>query len=60
MDDPNIQNKYCAMIWNEDNKGIRVSIYADNVLTAKSLLEEEYGKGNIFNLHNPQEAENPR
>ena len=40
--------------------GEKVTIWATSLKEANDLLEEEYGKGNIFDLHDPVEAEKPR
>ena len=53
--------RFVAMIWTDDDKpGIRVSVDAADLDDAKKTLEEEYGRGNVFNLHNPEDAERPR
>lgn len=53
---------YCAMIWinGSDQAGLRVTVYAVSLADAKQLLETEYGKGNVFDLHNPDDADKPR
>lgn len=53
---------YRAIVWgqNPDQPGERVSVFADDLDDAMKLLEEKYGKGNIFDLHNEQDAEKPR
>jgi len=42
-----------AMIWISDTNepGKRVNVFAENLVEAKKLLENEYGEGNVFNLH---------
>ncbi len=53
---------YKAIIWDGDpNKpGHRVSVLAEDLDDAKRRLEEKYGKGHVFNLHNEEEAKRPR
>ena len=48
---------YKAIIWDGDpNKpGHRVSVLAEDLDDAKRRLEEKYGKGHVFNLHNEEE-----
>ena len=49
---------YIAMIWEKDSNksGRRVSTSATNLDEAKEKLELEYGKGNVFDLHNEDDA----
>ena len=53
---------YKAIIWNDDSdkSGQRVSVLAENLQDAKKRLEEEYGEGHVFNLHNEEDAVRPR
>ena len=53
---------YRAMIWvrDSDRPGQRVSVFAENLKEAKEKLEEEYGEGNVFDLHNEEDAARPR
>jgi hypothetical protein len=53
---------YLAMIWVRDphRPGQRVSVLAEDLKQAKEKLEEEYGEGNVFDLHNEEDAERPR
>jgi hypothetical protein len=53
---------YHAIVWlpDTDTPGQRVSVYAKGPAEAMKLLELEYGEGNIFNLHNEEDAERPR
>jgi hypothetical protein len=53
---------YEAIIWNGDSDklGRRVSVLAENLEDAKKRLEEEYGEGHVFNLHNEKDAIQPR
>jgi hypothetical protein len=50
------------MIWigDTDQAGKRVTVYAESLAEAKRLLELEHGNGNVFDLHNPEEADKPR
>ncbi|TDU80860.1 hypothetical protein EI77_00160 [Prosthecobacter fusiformis] len=51
-----------AIVWRHepDQVGERVTTYAEDVMAAKRLLEEKYGKGCVFDLHNASDAEKPR
>jgi len=62
MDANTNKRLYCAIIWvnGSDQVGKRVSVYAQNLADARQQLEVEYGKGNVFNLHNPDDADKPR
>jgi hypothetical protein len=53
---------YKAMIWTEDPEqpGQRVTVVARTIDEAKDKLEVEYGKGNVYNLHNEEDANRPR
>jgi hypothetical protein len=50
------------MIWIRDSggPGQRVSVLAENLKEAKEKLEAEYGEGNVFDLHNEEDAARPR
>lgn len=51
---------YRAMIWVRDRPGQRVSVLAGDLKEAKEKLEAEYGAGNVFDLHNENDASQPR
>jgi hypothetical protein len=53
---------YQAMIWVPDPSfpGRRVSVVAENLEEARKMLEAEYGQGNVFSLHNEEDAARPR
>lgn len=53
---------YKAMVWREgpNEPGRRVSVVADSLEEARQLLEDEYGKGSVFDLHNEADADRPR
>ena len=53
---------YRAMVWKDgsDKPGQRVSVLAENLVEAKEKLEAEYGEGNVFDLHNEEDAARPR
>ena len=53
---------YKAIIWDDDSDkpGRRVSVLAENLQDAKKRLEKEYGEGHVFNLHNEEDAVQPR
>jgi hypothetical protein len=56
------QKIYKAMIWDRspDKPGERVSVLAENLSDAKRQLEEKYGKGNVYDLHNDEDANKAR
>ena len=51
-----------AIIWRRDSSkpGQRVSVFAKSLSEAKRLLEAEHGEGNVFDLHNEEDAARPR
>jgi hypothetical protein len=53
---------YQAIIWlqNQDAVGLRVELLAENLANARKKLEAKHGKGNVYNLHNKEDADNPR
>ena len=53
---------YRAMVWHQgsEDPGIRVSVQADSLAEAKRKLEEQYGGGNVFDLHTEEDAGRPR
>jgi hypothetical protein len=53
---------YRAMVWvaGSERPGQRVSVLAENLGEAKKKLETEYGEGNVFDLHNEEDAARPR
>jgi hypothetical protein len=53
---------YKAIIWDEDpdKPGRRVSVIAENLQEAQKQLEQEHGKGHVFNLHCEEDAIRPR
>ena len=53
---------YKAIIWKDrsNEPGQRVSVEANSLEDAQRLLEEEYGKGSVFALHNEADAARPR
>lgn len=53
---------YEAIIWVRDSNrpGQHVTVRAENLKAARKKLEAEYGEGNIFNLHNEEDAARPR
>jgi hypothetical protein len=58
----NLEREYEAVIWTDDSTvpGKRVAIFAENSSAARRALEEIYGKGNVFNVHNEEDAAKPR
>jgi hypothetical protein len=53
---------YRAIIWTQDpnRPGDRVSILAKDLKHAREKLESHYGQGNVFDLHNEEDAARPR
>jgi hypothetical protein len=53
---------YLAMVWvsGSNRPGQRVSVHAESLGEAKKKLEAEYGEGNVFDLHNEEDAARPR
>jgi hypothetical protein len=53
---------YKAIIWvdGSEKPGQRVSVTADSITEAKQKLEAKYGAGNVYNLHNEEDAARPR
>jgi hypothetical protein len=54
--------RYKAMIWKPASNlpGRRVSVLATTLEDAKERLEAEYGEGSVFDLHNEDDAAQPR
>ena len=50
------------MVWRDgpEKPGERVSVLAKDLDEARRLLEEAHGKGNVFNLYNPDDAKKVR
>jgi len=61
MSDAN-KRPYLATAWpnGPDKPGDRVSVLAKDIDEARRLSEDACGKGNIFNLHNPDDAKKIR
>jgi len=53
---------YHAVVWQPtpDSAGLRVAVCAKDLEDASTKLEAKYGSGNIFGLHNKEDAERPR
>jgi len=58
MNDETEMKLYKAIIWKRgsDTAGLRVTTYAHSLAEAKEKLESEYGVGNVYDLHNEEEA----
>jgi hypothetical protein len=56
------KKRYKAIVWTDDanTPGKQVTVIAANLAQAKALLEAEHGQGNVFNLHNEEDAQAPR
>jgi hypothetical protein len=55
------QKTYIAVIWETPTSvGKRVTVVAESLDDALLKLEEEFGKGKVFNLHNEIDASMPR
>jgi hypothetical protein len=54
--------EYQAVIWTKDSSspGKRVAVLATSLDDARRRLEDEYGVGTVFDLHNAEEANKPR
>ena len=54
--------EYVAVILKDDlpGKRLNVTIKAAGLREAKQILEAEYGAGNVFDLHNEENANQPR
>ena len=61
-DRPRELKLYKAMIWasGPGNPGARVTVEAETLEEAQRKLEAQYGEGNVYDLHNEQEASRPR
>jgi hypothetical protein len=57
-----VERLYKAMVWVPDPNvpGKPVSVMAESLKEAERKLEAEYGKGNVFYLHNEEDAARPR
>ena len=57
-----MERLYKAMVWVPDPNvpGKPVSVMAESLKEAERKLEAEYGKGNVFYLHNEEDAARPR
>lgn len=62
VDRPSSGRLYHAVVWQkaDNSTGLRVAVCAKNLNDASLKLEAKYGRGNIFNLHNREDAERPR
>lgn len=62
MDGARAVKVYQAIIWikGSEKPGERVSVTAETLSEAKEKLESEYGQGNVFDLHNEEDASRPR
>lgn len=58
MDNSKKLRTYNAIIWSPDptTAGQRVTVMAESLLEAKKKLEDQYGAGNVYHLHNPDDA----
>lgn len=48
------------MVWIGDEPGKRVSVLAESLEDASEKLNTEFGAGNVFDLHNEDDAQRPR
>jgi len=53
---------YEAIVWfpDQNEPGKRVTVLAIDIDEAKAKLDKQYGKGNVFDLHNKDEANKSR
>jgi hypothetical protein len=49
-----------SWIRDQDESGQRASVLAETLDEAKEKLEAQFGKGNVFDLHNEEDAAQPR
>lgn len=58
----NLEREYKAVIWADDPAvpGKRATMFAESSSAARRALEEIYGEGNVFNVHNEEDAAKPR
>jgi hypothetical protein len=42
------------------NRALRVSVQARSLTEARALLEKEHGAGQVYDLHNPEDAQETR
>jgi hypothetical protein len=55
------QRTYKAMIWETPSSiGKRVTVTAESLDNARRKLEEEFGKGAVFDLHSEVDASMPK
>jgi hypothetical protein len=56
------KREYQAIIWTKDptQPGTRVTTWAVDLEEARRQLEEEYGEGTVFYLHNEEDANKVR
>ena len=58
---PEGRRLYRAMIWtNTEPAGERVTVLATSLAEAKQQLEDKYGEGTVFDLHNEDDANRSR
>lgn len=60
-----LKKLYHAIVWRKKSDGselpgLRVTTIARNLDEAEAQLEQEFGKGNVYDLHNKEDAEKPR
>jgi hypothetical protein len=52
--------EYKAILLKDKASTARVSVFAKDASHAKTLFEEKYGVGSVFNIYNEQDANRPR
>ena len=57
-----LEREFKAIIWTDDPTvpGRRGTVFAESSSAARVALEEIYGKGNVYNVYNEEDAERPR
>ncbi len=56
-----VEREYHAIVWTKDvQHGQRVTIWAADLDEARKRLEQQYGQGTVFDLHNEEDANRPR
>jgi hypothetical protein len=58
MNEEKQMKRYNGIVWKRDSNasGLRVSVYASSAWEALEQLESEHGEGNVYSLHNDEEA----
>ncbi len=52
--------EYVGLIWIGEEPGVRVSVVAESLESARRMIEEQHGTGHVITLYNEDEADRPR